>query len=1660
MRIASVLTRLTSLGATAVLVATGLVATTFVAPSAVADIPVIQQPTVNTVTADALPTVQIDGVVWKQQIVGNTVYVGGQFANARPAGAAPGTNLTARANLLAYNLTTGALIPGFNPTLNAQVYAIAVSPDGTKLYVGGSFTKVGTVAKNRIAAFNVATGALITTFAAGVDYTVKSIVATNDAVYVGGAFSSANGSPRSRLAAFNPTTGALMAWAPSADATVNALTLTPDNNYVIAGGAFQNVNAASAYGLAKLDGVSGALQPWNTTNLIRDAGATSAILSLSTANGAIYGTGYTFGPGNLEGAFSADPVTGNINWVEDCHGDTYDHWAGNGVVYTVSHDHYCGNLGGFPQSDPWSINMRHALAFTAQATGTLGHDPHGYYDFYGTPAPSMLNWFPEMDSGTYTGKNQAAWSITGNSQYVILGGEFPTVNGVAQQGLVRFAVSSIAPNEIAPTTSGAAFNPSVIGLPSGAARVAWQANSDRDDHTLTYRLTRNNVVVYTVTADSTFWNRPTMGFVDTGLVAGTVYKYRLSATDPAGNVAQSEIVNFTAPAAGSTNAYAQQVVADGAAPYWPMNETAGTVLFDNAGFNDADTGAGVTRGTTPGTVATDAATTFDGATSASTRTAIAGPDTFTSQAWIKTTTTSGGKIIGFGSNQTGLSSSYDRMVYMDNAGHIYFGVYPNGVAEIHSASSYNDGQWHQISATLGADGMKLYIDAKLVAQRTDVTWGQVYSGYWRVGGDNLGGWPNQPSSNYFAGVIDEVAIYPTVLSRATINGQWVASGRTSTIPAAPADPYGAAVFNDNPLLYWRLGETSGVVAADSSQNADQSGVIENGVVLGATGGIKGTTNTAASFDGNDDLVASTNSYTNPLNYSEEAWFKTTSTNGGKIIGFGASQNGTSGNYDRHVYMSNDGTVTFGVWTGFTNTITTPTALNDGKWHHVVATQSTTVGMALYIDGALAGTNGQTGSQAYTGYWRVGGDNHWGCCSPFIAATIDDVAVYDSVLSAASIANHFNLGNTVVAANTPPVAALTSSATYLDASFDGSSSTDPNGSVTGYAWDFGDNTTASGVTASHSYAAAGQYTVTLTVTDNAGETNVKTALITVTNPPANVLPTATFLVNTSVLTSSVDASGSVDADGTIAGYAWDFGDGFTTTGATASHTYAASGSYTITLVVTDNKGGTATTTQSVNPTAPVNQAPVASFTATADQLKLTVNGTASSDPDGSILSYAWDFGDGGTATGATPAVHTYATAGSKSVTLTVTDNKGAVNSSTQPVEVTAPPVNVGPTASFTFTKSNLTLNVESASTDPDGTITGYAWNFGDNATAVDAAAVHTYASAGTYPVTLTVTDNNGVIGTVTQSVTVAAAAPANAAPVAGFTFTAANLVASFDGATSVDSDGSIAAYSWNFGDNGTDLVSTAGASHTFAAAGTYTVALTVTDNSGATNTVTRAVTVTAPVATPLVNDSFGRTSASGWGSAEVGGAWTVAGGAANFSVNGGTGKVRLTAAGAGPSATLGAPSSANTNLALDVSLDKAATGGGVYVSVAARKVGTSEYRTTAKFLANGSVQLQLVKIVTGTSTTLRTITVPGLTYTAGDTVTVKFQVSGTTTVNLSAKVWKTGTTEPAGWQTTATDTTGTLSTTGGIALYPYLSGTSTNAPVVVSFDNLKVYGVQP
>jgi len=351
-----------------------------------------------------------------------------------------------------------------------------------------------------------------------------------------------------------------------------------------------------------------------------------------------------------------------------------------------------------------------------------------------------------------------------------------------------------------------------------------------------------------------------------------------------------------------------------------------------------------------------------------------------------------------------------------------------------------------------------------------------------------------------------------------------------------------------------------------------------------------------------------------------------------------------------------------------------------------------------------------------------------------------------------------VNNGDVPANNPPTAAFSSTCTDLDCSFNASASSDSDGSIVSYSWDFGDGAVASGVTAAHTYAADGTYTVTLTVTDDAGASSATSQTVTVTSAtPANQAPVADFSFVCTDLACSFDGTASLDPDGSIVSYGWDFGDGSTGTGVTPTHTYTVDGSYTVTLTVTDDAGATGTLNQTVSVTAATtNQAPNADFIFACTDLACSYDASGSLDPDGSIVSYGWDFGDGSTGTGVTPT-HTYAVEGSYTVTLTVTDDAGATGILSQTVSVTAATANQAPVADFSFTCTDLACSFDGGLSTDDGTITAYAWSFGDGATATGVSSTHTYAGAGTYTVTLTVTDDAGLSGSVSQNVSVTAPA---------------------------------------------------------------------------------------------------------------------------------------------------------------------------------------------------------------------------------------------------------------------------------------------------------------
>jgi len=194
-------------------------------------------------------------------------------------------------------------------------------------------------------------------------------------------------------------------------------------------------------------------------------------------------------------------------------------------------------------------------------------------------------------------------------------------------------------------------------------------------------------------------------------------------------------------------------------------------------------------------------------------------------------------------------------------------------------------------------------------------------------------------------------------------------------------------------------------ANDFSGN-NNTGTLQNAPTL--TSDRYGNANSAYSFNGSNQYVSTATSTASPgpQNFSISVWFKTSSA-GGKLVGYGSAQTGSSGNYDRHIYMSNTGQIYFGVYPGAIKTISSSATYADGNWHHVVATESTTNGANLYIDGQLQATDATMNtSSSFAGYWRVGYDNINGWTSApssyFFNGSLDDVAIYNTELTATQV----------------------------------------------------------------------------------------------------------------------------------------------------------------------------------------------------------------------------------------------------------------------------------------------------------------------------------------------------------------------------------------------------------------------------------------------------------------------------------------------------------------------------------------------------------------------------------------------------------------------------------------------------------------------------------
>ena len=737
--------------------------------------------TPSTVSADALPTAQINGIVWDQVVVGDIVYVVGKFSSARPAGSPAGQNESPRGNAMAYNINTGEIVD-WAPTTNGTINTIAASADGQTLYLGGEFTTLNNQTAWRVGAVRASDGQR-SPLAASANGSVKALSVSPDGqtLYIGGAFTQINSSARQRVAALNLGSQQLTNFAPKIDNYyVRSIVEAVDGSAVAIGGAFESVEGSDnpGHGIAVFE-KDGSLRKNNVSSVVRGAGAEASVMSVKADEQGLYAASYSR-LGTFEGVMRLNWTTGDIDYMADCHGDSYDVLPAGDVVYAASHSHDCSNIGGFPDV---SYHYHNAVAYTNAATGTVKENSAaGYKSYAGQNATTNLNFYPDFTPGKISGAIQATWTVEGNDKYVVYGGEFLAVNGTAQQGLVRFARRDIAPNKQGPMDKGGAFKVTGSSPRAGVVSLSFKANWDRDDKALTYNVYRdsmNGQPVTSQTVSAGFWERSDLSATDV-VDPGTTHRYRVQVTDQWGASTVSDWVTVKAGEGQGLSKYGARILADGAAHYWSFDETDGDKAEDFvAQRNLTIRGKAYKRGSESvlGSGASLGLTSDSANKShAATRVASQAPTAFSMETWVRTTSTSGGEIMGYGSSSTNQSWSRDRMVYMRNDGTLSFMLYPGKLTTITTPKSYNDGQWHHIVASMSpTTGAMLYVDGNLAAFDGSMTEGQSYSGYWRIGGDALGGVNGQPSNTNIQADIDEAAVYSTPLSARQIAEHYTAA---------------------------------------------------------------------------------------------------------------------------------------------------------------------------------------------------------------------------------------------------------------------------------------------------------------------------------------------------------------------------------------------------------------------------------------------------------------------------------------------------------------------------------------------------------------------------------------------------------------------------------------------------------------------------------------------------------------------------------------------------------------------------------------------------------------------------------------------------------------------------------------------------------------------
>jgi hypothetical protein len=526
------------------------------------------------------------------------------------------------------------------------------------------------------------------------------------------------------------------------------------NGYVVnfTGGTVYKYNAAGVYQSTILTGLS------NPTGITIDASNNLYISSLNNNSIKKYSTA---------GGAALLTITTNVSdptgVAVDAAGNIYslNSFTGNVSKYNAAGTYQSTIIGSL--NGPWAMSLDYADNFYI---GDSGNNRIRVYDKAGTLLKTLTGVLDPEGVAVDSKGNIFVASYFGNSvsKFAPTGGYF--INAKLPAGLSFNSANgqiSGTPTATSPTTTYTitAWNltgstPATVSIGVGPAVTTPAAICGAG-------------TVPTMTASG-------------GSLAGGTYNWYTAAT---GGTLVNNTATYTPALALTTTFYVDYTVGGFSSPRTAVTATinpvvssplSGAILSYIFSGDASDISGNLNTGTLQAspTASTgrfgiaNSAYSFNGSTQyVTTATQYVNPPTFSISLWFNTTV-AGGKLLGFGNQQTGQSGQYDRHLYMNDLGQLYFGIFNVTAQTINTTRAYNDGLWHHVVVTVGAAGSIMYVDNALQVQNAAMTTPETVTGYWRIGYDNVGSWTSQPTNFFFTGKLDDIAIYNRELTAAEV----------------------------------------------------------------------------------------------------------------------------------------------------------------------------------------------------------------------------------------------------------------------------------------------------------------------------------------------------------------------------------------------------------------------------------------------------------------------------------------------------------------------------------------------------------------------------------------------------------------------------------------------------------------------------------------------------------------------------------------------------------------------------------------------------------------------------------------------------------------------------------------------------------------------------